>query len=143
MGPLSLERSTRFYRDDRELDCAGVVIGVRLWTGFATQAEAPAARFVGLLSSGFSRWDCGPLCSCISRERLSDAAQRLLMAAKELGKELCGELTTARMQVERVQPLHLLAAAQSEDVSATAEVLKRAGIVKETVIAAIKSGEYS
>ena len=65
------------------------------------------------------------------------------MAAKELGKELCGELTTARMQVERVQPLHLLAAAQSEDVSATAEVLKRAGIVKETVIAAIKSGEYS
>jgi Clp amino terminal domain, pathogenicity island component len=66
----------------------------------------------------------------------------LLMAAKELGKELCGELTTARMQVERVQPLHLLAAALS-DVSATAEVLRQAGVAKETVIAAIKNGEYS
>ncbi len=74
---------------------------------------------------------------------LSDAVQRLLMAAKELGKELCGELTTARMQVERVQPLHLLAAALSDDVSATAEVLRQAGVAKETVIAAIKNGEYS
>jgi hypothetical protein len=74
---------------------------------------------------------------------LSDAAQRLLTAAKELGEELCGELTTGRMRVERVQPLHLMAAALSDDVSATYEVLKQAGIAKETVIAAIKSGEYS
>jgi hypothetical protein len=73
---------------------------------------------------------------------LSDAAQRLLMAAKELGEDLCGELTTARVLVERVQPLHLLVAALSDDASATAEVLKQAGIAKETVIAAIKSGEY-
>ena len=36
---------------------------------------------------------------------LSDAAQRLLTAAKELAEELCSELTAARMRVERVQLL--------------------------------------
>ena len=230
-----------FIRANCELDCAAVVIGVRLWTGFANRAEAPAGAFCAVRfldrdwPSGQRRlrheWLCSlplvahgnaagdPVKSQISLklagrrgapaigvedlmhamiledqadysklfpesavavavnvprpfftaetaaeiERgleplmpsgaeplpdsadmpLSDAAQRLLMAAKELGKELCGELTTARMQVERVQPLHLLAAALSDDVSATAEVLRQAGIGKETVIAAIKSGEYS
>ena len=74
---------------------------------------------------------------------LSDAAQRLLTAAKELAEELCSELTAARMRVERVQLLPLLAAALSDDVSATAKVLRQAGAAKETVTAAIKSGEYS
>ena len=74
---------------------------------------------------------------------LSDAAQRLLTAAKELAEELCSELTAARMRVERVQLLPLLAAALSDDVSATAKVLRQAGVAKETVTAAIKCGEYS
>ena len=75
---------------------------------------------------------------------LSDAAQRLLMAAKELRQELRGEpATPSRIHVGDVEPLHLLAAALSDDASATGEVLRQAGIAKETVIAAIKSGEYS
>jgi hypothetical protein len=74
---------------------------------------------------------------------LSDAAQRLLMAAKELSEDLHGPAMASRIQVQHVEPLHLVAAALSENTSATAEVLKRSGIANETVIAAIKSGEYS
>ena len=73
---------------------------------------------------------------------VSDAALRVLRDAKELSDQ-GGEVTMARMRVEHAQPLHLLAAALSDDASATAEVLKQAGVAKETVIAAIKSGEYS
>jgi hypothetical protein len=75
---------------------------------------------------------------------LSDAAQRVLMAAREMREELRGEpATPSRIHVGDVEPLHLLAAALSDETFATAEVLKRAGIAKESVIAAIESGEYS
>jgi Clp amino terminal domain, pathogenicity island component len=75
---------------------------------------------------------------------VSDVAQRVLMGAKELREELRGEPEMpSRIHVGDVEPLHLLAAALSDETSATAEVLKRAGIAKEAVIAAIKSGKYS
>jgi hypothetical protein len=75
---------------------------------------------------------------------LSDAAQRVLMSAKEMREELRGEAAMpSRIHVGDVEPLHLLAATMSEDGSPTVEVLKQAGITKEMVIAAIKSGEYS
>jgi hypothetical protein len=74
---------------------------------------------------------------------LSDTAQRVLMAAKGLSEELRGDLATpSRIEVQHVEPLHLLAAALSDETSATTEVLKRAGIAREAVIAAIRSGEY-
>jgi hypothetical protein len=74
---------------------------------------------------------------------LSDAAQRLLMAAKELSEDLHGPATPSRIQVQHVEPLHLVAAVLSENTSATAGILKQAGVASETVIAAIKSGGYS
>jgi ATP-dependent Clp protease ATP-binding subunit ClpA len=74
---------------------------------------------------------------------LSEAAQRVLLAAKELSEELRGPAMLSRIQVQQVEPLHLVAAVLSENTSATAGILKQAGIGSETVIAAIKSGEYS
>jgi hypothetical protein len=75
---------------------------------------------------------------------VSDALQVLFATAIQLGEELRGEpARPSRIQVGHVEPLHLLAAALSDETSATAEVLKRAGITKEAVIAAIKTGEYS
>lgn len=70
--------------------------------------------------------------------------KELFATAIKLGEELRGEpARPSRIQVEHVEPLHLLAAALSDETSATAEVLKQAGIANEAVIAAIKSGEYS
>jgi hypothetical protein len=75
---------------------------------------------------------------------LSEALKELFATAIKLGEELRGEpATPLRIQVGRVEPLHLLAAALSDDASVTAEVLQQAGIAKEAVIAAIKTGEYS
>jgi Clp amino terminal domain, pathogenicity island component len=75
---------------------------------------------------------------------VSDALEELLAAAIKLGEELRGEpAMPSRIQVGHVEPLHLLAAALSDETSATAEVLKQAGISNEAVIAAIKTGEYS
>jgi hypothetical protein len=75
---------------------------------------------------------------------VSDAALRVLRGAKELRQELRGEpATPSPIHVGDVEPLHLLAAALSDATFATAEVLKRVGLTKETVIAAIKSGGYS
>jgi ATP-dependent Clp protease ATP-binding subunit ClpA len=75
---------------------------------------------------------------------LSDAAKHVLMGGKELIEQLDGApATPSRIRTQHVQPLHLLAAALSDEGSASAEVLKRAGVAKKTVIAAIKSGEYS
>jgi hypothetical protein len=86
---------------------------------------------------------------------VSDALAELFATAIKLGEELRGEparpsriqmgrpARPSRIQVGHVEPLHLLAAALSDETSATAEVLKRAGITKEAVIAAIKTGEYS
>lgn len=75
---------------------------------------------------------------------LSDALAELFATAIKLGEELRGEpARPPRVQVGHVEPLHLLVAALSDETSATAEVLKQAGITKEAVIAAIKSGEYS
>ena len=74
---------------------------------------------------------------------LSEAAQRVLLTAKELSEELRGPATPSRIPAQHVQPLHLLAAALSEEESPSVEVLKRAGITKEAVMAAIKTGEYS
>jgi hypothetical protein len=86
---------------------------------------------------------------------ISEALKELLATAIKLGEGLRGEparpsriqvehpARPSRIQVGHVEPLHLLAAALSDETSATAEVLKHAGIAKETVIAAIKTGEYS
>ena len=74
---------------------------------------------------------------------LSDAAQRVLLAAKELSEELRGPAMPSEIQVQHVEPLHLLAAVLSENMSATAGILNQAGVASEAVIAAIKSGEYS
>jgi hypothetical protein len=75
---------------------------------------------------------------------LSEAAQRVLMGAKELKQEMCNApAMPSRIQMRHVEPLHLLAVALSEERSATTEVLRRAGLPKDAVIAAIKSGEYS
>jgi ATP-dependent Clp protease ATP-binding subunit ClpA len=71
---------------------------------------------------------------------VSDAAQRVLMTAKELRGE---PLTPSRIQVGHVEPLHLLAAALSDETSEVAKVLKRAGVTQEAVITAIKSGKNS
>jgi hypothetical protein len=66
------------------------------------------------------------------------------MTAKDLSKELRGDpATPSRIQVGHVEPLHLLAAALSDEPSEVAKVLKQAGVSEEAVIAAIKSGEYS
>jgi ATP-dependent Clp protease ATP-binding subunit ClpA len=86
---------------------------------------------------------------------VSDALAELFATAIKLGEELRSEparpsrmqvghpARPSRIQAGHVQPLHLLAAALSDETSATAEVLKQAGITKEAVIPAIKSGEYS
>jgi hypothetical protein len=75
---------------------------------------------------------------------LSDGAQHLLMAAKEWSEEMRGgSATPSRIEVQHVEPLHLLAVALADETSESAEVLKQAGVAKEAVIAAIKSGEYS
>jgi hypothetical protein len=75
---------------------------------------------------------------------LSAALKELFASAIKLGEELRGEpAMPSRIQVGHVEPLHLLAAALSDDASVTAEVLRQAGIAKEAVIAAIKTGEYS
>jgi hypothetical protein len=75
---------------------------------------------------------------------LSDALKELFASAIRLSEELRGEpAMPSRIQVGHVEPLHLLAAALSDDASATAEVLRQAGIAREAVIAAIKTGEYS
>jgi ATP-dependent Clp protease ATP-binding subunit ClpA len=74
---------------------------------------------------------------------VSDAGQRLIIAAKNLCEELRGEQSSSQVHEGHVQPLHMLAAALSDEASAIAEVLKRAGIAKEAAIAAIKTVEYS
>ena len=75
---------------------------------------------------------------------VSEALKELFATATKLGEELRGEpARPSRIQVGHVEPLYLLAAALSAETSATAEVLKQAGITKEAVIAAIKSGKYS
>jgi Clp amino terminal domain, pathogenicity island component len=86
---------------------------------------------------------------------VAEALKDLFAAAIKLGEELPGEparpsriqaghpARPSRIQVGHVEPLHLLAAALSDETSATAEVLKQAAISKEAVIAAIKTGEYS
>jgi Clp amino terminal domain, pathogenicity island component len=75
---------------------------------------------------------------------VSDALKELFATAIKLSEELRGEpATPSRIQVGHVEPLHLLTAALSDETSATAEVLQQAGIAKEAVIAAIKTGEYS
>jgi hypothetical protein len=75
---------------------------------------------------------------------LSDGAQHLLMAAKEWSEEMRGgPATPSRIEVQHVEPLHLLAVALADETSESAEVLKQAGVAKEALIAAIKSGEYS
>jgi ATP-dependent Clp protease ATP-binding subunit ClpA len=75
---------------------------------------------------------------------LSDAGQRVILGAKEMSEEMRGEETSpSHIRVGHVQPLHMLAAALSDETSATAEVLKQVGLAKETVITAIKTGEYS
>jgi hypothetical protein len=87
---------------------------------------------------------------------LSEALKELFATAIKLSEELRGEpAMPSRIQVGHgrhgprqlppgdVEPLHLLTAALSDETSATAEVLQQAGIAKEAVIAAIKSGEYS
>jgi hypothetical protein len=75
---------------------------------------------------------------------VSDALKELFATAIKLSEELRGEpATPSRIQAGHVEPLHLLAAVLSDETSATAEILKQAGIAKEAVIAAIKSGEYS
>jgi hypothetical protein len=86
---------------------------------------------------------------------VSDALAELFATAIKLGEELRGEpampsgiqvghpARPSRIQVGHVEPLHLLAAALSDDASVTAEVLRQAGIAKEAVIASIKTGEYS
>lgn len=74
---------------------------------------------------------------------VSEAGQRVIMAAKEMSEEMRGETSPSHIRVGHVQPLHMLAAALSDETSATAEVLKQVGLAKETVITAIKTGEYS
>jgi Clp amino terminal domain, pathogenicity island component len=75
---------------------------------------------------------------------LSEALKELFATAIKLSEELSGEpAMPSRIQVGHVEPLHLLAAALSDDASVTAEVLQRAGLAKEAVMAAIKTGEYS
>jgi ATP-dependent Clp protease ATP-binding subunit ClpA len=74
---------------------------------------------------------------------LSEAGQRVILGAKEMSEEMRGETSPSHIRVGHVQPLHMLAAALSDETSATAEVLKQVGLAKETVITAIKTGEYS
>lgn len=75
---------------------------------------------------------------------LSDELQEVLAVAIKLGEELGkGSSASTHIRVGHVQPLHLMAAALAKETSATAQVLKQAGISKEAVIAAIESGEYS
>jgi ATP-dependent Clp protease ATP-binding subunit ClpA len=65
---------------------------------------------------------------------LSDAAQRVLLAAMDRAKE---------SHDGQVEPLHLLAEVLSDDATAVADALKQAGMTQEAVEAAIESGEYS
>ena len=74
---------------------------------------------------------------------LSEAAQRVLLAAKELSEELRGPAVPSRIQEQHVEPLHFVAAVLSENTSAIAGILNQAGVASEAVISAIKSGEYS
>ena len=75
---------------------------------------------------------------------VSETGQRVMLGAKELSEELRREpATPLRIQAGHVEPLHMLAAALSDDTSAVAAVLRQAGITKEAVMTAIKSGEHS
>jgi ATP-dependent Clp protease ATP-binding subunit ClpA len=75
---------------------------------------------------------------------VSETGQRVMLGAKELSEELRHEpATPSRMQEAHVEPLHMLAAALSDDTSAVAEVLKQAGVTKEAVMTAIETGGYS
>jgi hypothetical protein len=58
---------------------------------------------------------------------ISEAMKHLLEAAKQLSEEIRHEPTTPpRMHMGYVKPLHLLAAALSDEISEVAEVLKQA-----------------
>jgi ATP-dependent Clp protease ATP-binding subunit ClpA len=75
---------------------------------------------------------------------VSETGQRVMLGAKELSEELRHEpATPSRMQEAHVEPLHMLAAALSDDTSAVAGVLKQAGVTKEAVMKAIETGGYS
>jgi hypothetical protein len=75
---------------------------------------------------------------------LSDVAQGVLMATKELSEKLRGEpAMPSRIQVGHVEPLHLLAAALQGEESDVARILKQAGVTEDVVIDAIRNGEYS
>lgn len=75
---------------------------------------------------------------------VSETGQRVMLGAKELCEGLRHEAATpSRMQEAHVEPLYMLAAALSDDTSAVAEVLRQAGVTKEAVLTAIKTGGYS
>jgi hypothetical protein len=75
---------------------------------------------------------------------LSDDLKDVFAAAIKLSEQLRHEpATPTHIRMGHVEPLHLLAAALSDERSATAEVLQQAGIRKEAVVAGIQSSEYS
>jgi hypothetical protein len=75
---------------------------------------------------------------------VSDGLKDLFAAAITLSEKLHHEPPEpTHLHVLEVTPLHLMAAALSDEGSATSEVLEQAGITREAVAAAIQSGEYS
>lgn len=68
---------------------------------------------------------------------LSAAVKDVLLAAYGLSQELRHE------RAGNVEPLHLLAAVLADETCEVGKIVKEAGVEREAVIAAIRSGEYS
>jgi ATP-dependent Clp protease ATP-binding subunit ClpA len=68
---------------------------------------------------------------------LTDGSKAVLEGAQKLREELRSDSTASA----HIEPLHLLAAALAEESSEIARILKQAGVSREAVIAAIRSGE--
>ncbi len=69
---------------------------------------------------------------------VAEGLQEVLKTAKQLSEELRHEPATPA----HIGPLHLLAATLSIESSDVATVLKQAGVSREAVIEAIRTGEY-
>jgi ClpA/ClpB-like protein len=73
---------------------------------------------------------------------ISGALKHLLEAAKQLSEEICHEpATPSRMHMGYVEPLHILAAALSDETSESTEVLKQAGLTRQKVMATMERGD--
>jgi len=74
---------------------------------------------------------------------LSAAIKKVLMLAYMFAYELSEGLRDGAAIPAEVEPLHLLAVVLADEGSEVAKIVKQAGVERQTVMAAIRSGPYS